>query len=111
MTGASAEPTGLSQVEPQEGLAPPGFDPSRGAEAKASLAKMIEDRCAWASNNQRVLDLLQPEWDRFEKREGHNIYVARLYADHTSSLRKDKKELAALEYALACLCNAPTGDA
>ena len=27
--GASAEPTGLSQVEPQEGLARSGFDPSR----------------------------------------------------------------------------------
>jgi hypothetical protein len=27
--GASLSATGLSQVEPQEGLAPPGFDPSR----------------------------------------------------------------------------------
>lgn len=73
------------------------------AEAKATLAKMIEDRSQWATNNQRVLDLLQPEWDRFEARDGHNVYVARIYADHTSSLRKDKRELAALEYALAHL--------
>lgn len=81
------------------------FDPSRIAEAKAVLSKMIEDRSAWAANNQRMLDLLQPEWARFESRDGHNTYVARIYAEHTSSLRKDKKELAALEYALACLCD------
>ena len=72
-------------------------------EAKAVLTKMIEDRSSWAANNQRMLDLLQPEWERFEAREGHNVYVARIYADHTSSLRKDRKELAALEYALAAL--------
>lgn len=89
-------------------LHPSGFDPSRMAETKAVLGKMIESRSAWAANNQRTLALLQPEWDMFEKREGHNVYVARLYAEHTSALRKDLKELAALECALAVLCDSDT---
>lgn len=31
MTGRVGKPTGLSQAEPQEGLGPSGFDPSRVA--------------------------------------------------------------------------------
>jgi hypothetical protein len=93
-----------SLPEPVPVSAHSGDGPSREAEAKVVLAKMIEDRSAWAANNQRVLDLLQPEWDRFERRDGHNVYAARIYAEHTSSLRKDKKELAALEYVLGRLC-------
>lgn len=54
---------------------------------------MLSDRKGWLENNNRVLELLQPEWDRFEARNGHNIYA--------SSRRNNLKEIAALEWALA----------
>lgn len=100
----SVEPSGLrpsdgaAEASPAEPLVPNAVT---RAEAETVLAKMIEDRRTWAANNVRMLDLLQPEWDRFERRDGHNVYVARIFADHTSSLRKDRKELAALEFAMS----------
>lgn len=61
------------------------------------IADMIQKRKGWIANCDRTIELLQPEWDKFEARTGHNTYVARLYADHFSERRKHQKELEALE--------------
>jgi hypothetical protein len=50
-----------------------------------------------------MLELLQPEWDKFEAREVHDLYVSRDYAEHTSQARKHRKEIAALEGLLSKL--------
>jgi hypothetical protein len=41
--GASALPTGLSQAEPQGGLGPSGFDPSRWHECLAGFADAVSE--------------------------------------------------------------------
>jgi hypothetical protein len=46
------------------------------------------------ASNDRVLELMKPEMDRFEAREGHDIYATRLAVDHLSSNRSYAKELA-----------------
>lgn len=45
-------------------------------------------------NSRRVVELMQSELDRFEAREGHNVYATRLAVDHVSAIRTDTKELA-----------------
>jgi hypothetical protein len=77
-------------------------------DARALVTKMIEDRKSQLSSCERMLELLQPEWEKFEARTGHDTYVARDYADHTSAARKHRKEIAALE---ALLATPPAPDA
>ena len=67
------------------------------------LGKMIQDRKGWLEGCERMIELLQPEWEAFEARTGHNIYVARQYAEHFSDARKHRKEIAILEDAKAAL--------
>jgi len=76
----------------------------------AFLSKMIEDRKKWLKSCERMIELLQPEWDRFEARDGHDMYVSRDYANHTSEARKHRAEIEALEVARAAL-SAATGEA
>ena len=71
--------------------------------AAKTLADMLDKRRKWLASCERTLELLAPEWARFEAREGHDIYVARLYADHTSEARTHRKEIEALEAALSSL--------
>ncbi len=71
-------------------------------EAK-TIADMLDKRRKWLVSCERTLELLAPEWAKFEAREGHNIYVARMYADHTSEARTHRKEIEALEAALSSL--------
>lgn len=66
-----------------------------------TLTDMLEKRRGWLASCERTLELLQPEWDRFQAREGHDVYVSRLYADHTSEAHTHRKEIAALEAALS----------
>lgn len=82
--------------------------PITGEEVTDVLVDMLDKRRKWLASCERTLELLQPEWDRFEAREGHDVYVARLYADHTSEARTHSKEIAALEHALAALRSAAT---
>ena len=72
-------------------------------EIAAGLGKMIENREQWLANCERMIELLQPEWDRFEARTGHNLYVSRDYAEHTSEARKWRKELELLNAVRAIL--------
>ena len=67
----------------------------------AIVAKMIERRKLELASCERMLELLQPEWDRFEARSGHDVYVARDYADHLSAARQHRKEIGALEALVA----------
>ena len=71
------------------------------AEALATLENMLKDRQSMLASCERMIELLQPEWDKFEARTGHNLYVARDYADHTSAAKKHRKEIAALLFAVA----------
>lgn len=63
----------------------------------ATVRKMIERRKRELASCERMIELLQPEWDKFEARTGHDVYVARDYADHASAARTHRKEIAALE--------------
>jgi len=58
------------------------------------LDKRAKDAAQWLENSQRIVELLQPEWDKFEAREQHNLYTSRMYADHKSHVRSYTKELA-----------------
>lgn len=68
-----------------------------------TLRKMLDSRQMQLSSCERMVELLQPEWAKFEARTGHNVYVARDYADHTSAARTHREEIAALEYALTAI--------
>jgi hypothetical protein len=68
---------------------------------RATLEQMLDTRRQRLASCERMIELLQPEWDKFEARTGHDIYVTRDYADHTSAARTHRKEIAALEAALS----------
>jgi len=72
-------------------------------EIQAVLSNMLSKHRQWLASCERTLELLAPEWERFEAGTGHDVYVARLYADHSSEARKHRKEIAALEAALQSL--------
>ena len=65
------------------------------------VRKMINERVRQLASCERMLELLAPEWAKFEARTGHDVYVARDYADHTSAARKHRNEIAALTAVLA----------
>lgn len=70
---------------------------------KAVLQEMLERRKRELVSCERMMELLKPEWDKFEGRTGHDVYVARDYADHFSAARTHRKEIAALEAAIAAI--------
>ena len=59
------------------------------------------------ANCERMMELLQPEWERFEARAGHNTYVARDYVNHLNAARKHRKEIAALKALVSCVTGEP----
>lgn len=68
------------------------------------LRKLAKEARDAEANCNRVIELLTPEWERFEKRDGsHNTYASRLYADHTSHARTNKRDADALERILSAL--------
>ncbi|RYG88584.1 MAG: hypothetical protein EON59_04045 [Alphaproteobacteria bacterium] len=73
---------------------------------EATLRDMLDKRRNWLASCERTLELLTPEWEAFEARTGHNVYVARLYADHFSEARTHRKEIAALEAAISAIATA-----
>lgn len=76
-----------------------------GSEGNAlkTIEKMLEARERQLKSCERMLELLKPEWDKFEARTGHDTYVARDYADHFSAARTHRKEIEALALAAAAL--------
>lgn len=71
--------------------------------AVKTIADMLDKRRKWLASCERTVELLAPEWAKFEARDGHDSYVARMYADHTSEARTHRKEIEALEAALSSL--------
>lgn len=51
-------------------------------EALERLMKMADSLDQSAANADRMVELLQPEFDAFEARTGHNTYVVRVGAVH-----------------------------
>lgn len=72
------------------------------------LRDMLDRRKGELVACERMIELLQPEWDKFEARTGHNLYVARDYADHFSAARKHRKVIDALEAGVNALARVPT---
>ena len=77
---------------------------------KTDLIERLKARAekirGYIANNTRVMELLQPEMDKFDAREGHNTYTVRIAVDHLSSNRSYTKELADWEDAAATLAEA-----
>lgn len=71
------------------------------------LAERLDERAKkereWAANSSRVVELLQPEFDKFEARTGHNIYTVRLFVDERNAARKGEAFACDLERASAAL--------
>ena len=73
------------------------------AEIAASLTKLLSDHKSQLATCERMLELLRPEWELFEARTGHNVYVARDYADHFSAARKHREAIELFEAVRAIL--------
>ena len=80
--------------------APEQSEPT-GAEHIALVRDLIERQKRELVSCERMIELLQPEWDRFQAKSRYDLYVSREYADHFSAARKHRKEIAAKEYILA----------
>lgn len=65
-------------------------------------ARSKEDR-ACAANSSRVLELLQPELDRFDARTEYNTYAVRLALEHRNGAKRDAAFADDLEAAIAAL--------
>lgn len=57
------------------------------------LRARIKKINGWIANCDRIAELMAPEMERFEKREGHNIYATRLAVDHESEKRSHVKHV------------------
>jgi hypothetical protein len=80
------------------------------SEIARGLSKLLEQNKSQLANCERMLELLKPEWDLFEARTGHNIYVARDYADHFSAARKHREQIALLEAAVRAIIEQESRD-
>lgn len=70
--------------------------PDLSPEAVERLDKMIETLEKSAANAERMCELLQPEFDAFNAKTGHNVYVVRDYVDHRNAAKKQRLEAATL---------------
>lgn len=70
------------------------------AELLDRIRKRVELERGYAENNRVVAELLQPQLDAFDRRDGtHNTYAVRMQLDHRNSAKKDAQfadDLAAL---------------
>lgn len=69
-------------------------------EIAAGLQKRIDATKAQLTNCERMMELLKPEWELFEARTGHNVYVTRDYVDHLSAARKHREDIGLFEAAV-----------
>lgn len=70
-------------------------------DALKRLAKMAEHLDGNATNAERMMVLLQPEFDAFNARTGHNVYVVRDYVDHMNAAKRQRQEAADIRELLA----------
>lgn len=68
------------------------------------LVKCLEDMARQEDqieeNNRSVVDMLRPEWQRFEAKTGHNVYAARMYVDHLNEMKRANKRAEVFEAAV-----------
>lgn len=69
-----------------------------GMDRLTALADQLD---ANAANAERMVELLQPEFDAFEARTGHNVYVVRDYVDHKNAAKRQRQEAADIRELLA----------
>jgi len=70
-------------------------------ESADRVRKHIDLLTSAVANDKVLMDLLQPEFDKFEHRtEPHNTYVVRMYIAHRNSHRKDTQLIVDLEWLL-----------
>ena len=76
-----------------------------GRERLLALAERLQKRAdqdrSYAKNNTIVADLLQPQMDAFEARDGHNVYAVRMAVDHRNSAKRDTQWADDLDAAIA----------
>lgn len=80
------------------------------AEALGRLMKMAEQLDANATNAERMMELLQPEFDAFKARVGHNVYVVRDYVDHRNAAKRQRQEAADIRELLSHRRSTPADD-
>ncbi|MFM9829708.1 MAG: hypothetical protein ACKVOB_13360 [Sphingomonas sp.] len=103
--GLTAEEVALSYTTKDAPLVRYGAQNSEGVAVGSEHIKYLNDKLKRRKGElaacERMIELLQPEWDLFEARNGHNLYVARDYADHFSAARKHREEIVSLEGVIA----------
>lgn len=81
--------------------------PGRGGELAELIGRLrnrAEEDRACARNSEVVSDLLQPQLDAFNQRDGsHNTYAVRLQLDHRNSAKRDRQYADDLEAAIRIL--------
>lgn len=65
------------------------------------LTKMADQLDENAKNAERMMELLQPEFDAFEARARHNVYVVRDYVDHMNAAKRQRQEASDIRELLA----------
>ena len=76
-------------------------------DAVARLVKLADQLDQNATNAERMVALLQPEFDAFLARSGHNVYVVRDYVDHQSAAKRQRQEALDIRAALAAMEASP----
>ena len=72
-------------------------------DALARLVKLADQLDQNAANAERMVDLLQPEFDAFLARSGHNVYVVRDYVDHQNAAKRQRQEALDIRAAIAAM--------
>lgn len=80
-------------------------------EQKDRLTKMANNLDECAENAERMVALLQSEFDAFEARTGHNVYVVRDYVDHRSAAKRQRQEASDIRSALDALADSQPASA
>lgn len=69
----------------------------------ARLEKRAAEDEQCAVNNEVVASLFEPQMQKFEAREGHNLYAVRMAVDHRHGGKRDRQYAADLREAVALL--------
>ena len=72
-------------------------------DALARLVKLADQLDQNAANAERMVALLQPEFDAFLARSGHNVYVVRDYVDHQNAAKRQRQEALDIRAAIAAM--------
>ena len=62
-----------------------------------ALEKLIDELKQCIENSDRMVELLQSEFDKFDRREANNTYVVREYLRYRNDCARFKLEVEAIE--------------